>query len=441
MPKRNDMARTITVSSGQSLCGTISVPGDKSISHRSLFFGAIAEGITMVSNFLKAEDTLSTVQCLRSMGVSIEMHDTVVVHGMGLQGLHQPSEVLWMGNSGTTTRLLLGILAGQPFAATLDGDASLRRRPMDRVAIPLQQMGAAISGQGTRCTLPITIQGGPLQALVYTSPVASAQVKTALLLAGLYADGCTSVREPAKSRDHTERMLRGFGVDVLVEGLTVRLCGGQHLQGQQIAIPGDISSAAFFLVAGAIVPGSHITIQHVGINPTRNGIIEVLLAMGALLTISNERLEGGEPVADISISHSRLTGTTICGGMIPRLIDEIPILAVAAAFAEGETIIADAAELRVKESDRIATVGGFLREMGAIIEDRTDGMRITGSTPRHGITVDSQGDHRVAMSAAIASIAAGVTSHIHGAESVATSFPSFTRLLRKLGASINEIEE
>lgn len=434
------MVSTITVSSGQSLYGTISVPGDKSISHRSLLFGAIAEGITLVSNFLKAEDTLSTVQCLRSMGVSIEIHDTVVVHGMGLQGLHQPSDVLWTGNSGTTTRLLLGILAGQPFAATLDGDASLRRRPMDRVAIPLQKMGAVISGQGTRCTLPITIQGGPLQALVYTSPVASAQVKTAILLAGLYAEGVTAVTEPVKSRDHTERILRGFGVEVLEEGLTVRVQGGQHLTGQQISVPGDISSAAFFLVAGAIVPGARVTVKHVGINPTRSGIIEVLQAMGANLILSNERLEGGEPVADISISHSQLTGTTISGALIPRLIDEIPILAVAATFAEGETIIADAAELRVKESDRIATVGGFLREMGAIIEDRSDGMRITGNTPRHGITIDSQGDHRVAMSAAIASIAAGVTSHIHGAESVATSFPSFTRLLRELGASINERE-
>jgi len=309
---------------------------------------------------------------------------------------------------------------------------------MDRVAIPLQLMGARVEGQGERCALPLTIHGGTLRAIDYTSPVASAQVKSAVLLAGLYADGITTVTEPQKSRDHTERMLRGFGVGVEEEGLTVRVRGGQRLTGRDIAVPGDISSAAFFLVAGAIIPGAEVIVTGVGINPTRDGVLDVLRAMGARLDVQNEREEGGEPVADLTVQYGPLTGTAIRGELIPRLIDELPVLAVAAAFAEGTTVIAGARELRVKESDRIVTVSRFLRDMGARVEEREDGMVIDGGLALHGTAVDSDGDHRVAMSAAIAALAAGAENRIAGAESIATSFPTFVELLRKLGANTRE---
>ena len=432
------MTHVLTVAPGDRFAGAIAVPGDKSISHRALLFGALAEGETRIHGFLDSEDTEATRGCLRAMGVKIDCADTVVVHGVGLYGLQAPAEALWVGNSGTTTRLLLGILAGQPFTATLVGDESLNRRPMDRVAIPLRLLGARLEGQGERCTLPLTIHGGNLRAIDYASPVASAQVKSAVLLAGLYADGVTSVTEPQKSRDHTERMLRGFGADVEEDGLTARIRGGQRLTGQTITVPGDISSAAFFLVAGAIVPGARVTVTGVGINPTRSGILDVLQAMGARLELANAREEGGEPVADLTVTHGPLTGAVIRGDVIPRLIDELPVLAVAAAFAEGITEIADARELRVKESDRIATVGRFLRDMGADVEEREDGMLIRGGRPLHGAEVQSEGDHRVAMSAAIAAIAAGANNRIHGAESIATSFPAFVTLLRSLGASVKE---
>jgi 3-phosphoshikimate 1-carboxyvinyltransferase len=430
------MPDLLIVSPGPHFRGTLAVPGDKSISHRALLFGALAEGETCIRGFLDSEDTEATCACLRAMGVAIEDDDTVRVQGVGLHGLRAPEETLWVGNSGTTTRLLLGILAGQPFSATLTGDPSMSRRPMDRVAIPLRMMGSRVEGQGDRCTLPLTVHGGKLHPIDYVSPVASAQVKSAVLLAGLYADGVTSVTEPQKSRDHTERMLRGFGVEVEEEGLTACVRGGQRLTGQTIAVPGDISSAAFFLVAGAIVPGAKVTVTGVGINPTRGGILDVLRAMGARLEIQHEREEGGEPVADLTVKHSRLTGAVIRGEIIPRLIDELPVLAVAAAFAEGATVIADAGELRVKESDRIATVSRFLRDMGVPVEEREDGMVIEGGHPLHGSTVDSDGDHRVAMSAAIAAVAAGVENRIAGAASIATSFPTFTALLRALGASV-----
>lgn len=432
------MSHVLTVMPGTSFTGTVAVPGDKSISHRALLFGALAEGETRITNFLDSEDTQATRGCLQAMGVKIERNEAIVVHGVGLHGLHAPAQALWTGNSGTTTRLLLGILAGQPFSATLSGDASLSRRPMDRVAIPLRQMGAQVDGQGERCTPPITIDGGNLHGIHYHTPVASAQVKSAILLAGLYAGGETCVTEPQKSRNHTERMLRGFGVEVREEGLTVCVHGGQRLYGQQIVVPGDISSAAFFLVAGAIVPNAEVMITGVGINPTRSGIIDVLQAMGADLTITNKREEGGEPVADLTVRHSHLTGTRIAGSLIPRLIDELPILAVAAAFAEGATEIADARELRVKESDRIATVSRFLRDMGVDVEERDDGMLIHGGLPLRGTEVQSDGDHRVAMSAAIAAIAAGVENRIDGAGSIATSFPTFISLLRILGANVKE---
>ncbi|MHB9133919.1 MAG: 3-phosphoshikimate 1-carboxyvinyltransferase [Armatimonadota bacterium] len=429
------MAQILQVAPGSGFTGEITVPGDKSISHRALLFGALADGETTISGFLSSEDTHATAACLRAMGVAIDEGDLVRVHGVGLRGLQAPATTLNTGNSGTTTRLLMGILAGQPFTATLAGDESLSRRPMDRVAIPLRQMGATVEGQGARCTPPITIHGGNLHGIEYQTPVASAQVKSAILLAGLYAEGETTVMEPMKSRDHTERMLQGFGVQVEENGLTVRLRSGQSLHGQAISVPGDISSAAFFLVAGAIVPGAEVTVRGVGINPTRSGILDVLRAMHANLTMTNERIEGGEPVADLTVKYGLLSATTIKGDLIPRLIDELPVLAVAAAFAHGTTVIADAKELRVKESDRIDTVSRFLRDMGADVETREDGMVIHGSRPLHGAEVQSHGDHRVAMSAAIAAVAAGVENRITGAETISTSFPTFTRLLRQLGAT------
>ncbi|MHB9025196.1 MAG: 3-phosphoshikimate 1-carboxyvinyltransferase [Armatimonadota bacterium] len=428
------MSETLIVSPGAHFTGEISVPGDKSISHRALLLGALAEGDTVVRGLLDSEDTRATADCLEAMGVFIEPGETVRIHGAGLHGLHAPQETLYAGNSGTTTRLLLGILAGQPFSATITGDESLTTRPMDRVAIPLRQMGAAVEGQGERLTPPITIQGGELHAINYTSPVASAQVKSAILLAGLYADGITSVTEPEKSRDHTERMLRSFGVEVEEHELTVRVRGGQTLRGQEVKVPGDISSAAFFLVAGCIVPGATVTVCNVGINPTRSGLLAVLAQMGETVILSNRRQEGDEPVADLTVHSQVLHGTTISGGLIPRLIDELPVLAVAAAFAEGVTTIKEAAELRVKESDRIATVSQFLRDMGADIEELKDGMVIRGGKTLHGAEIDALGDHRVAMSAAIAALAAGVENRIHGAETIATSFPNFVPLLQKLGA-------
>ena len=438
LEKCGSMSQTLLVTRGARFGGSISVPGDKSISHRALLFGALAEGETTISGFLASEDTQATAGCLRAMGVVIDEGEAPRVQGVGLQGLQAPGAALWVGNSGTTTRLLLGILAGQRFTAMLAGDDSLNRRPMDRVALPLRQMGAAVTGQGPRCTPPITIAGGALHPISYSSPVASAQVKSAVLLAGLYAEGDTSVSEPQKSRDHTERMLRGFGVEVEEDGLTVWIRGGQRLYGRHVAVPGDISSAAFFLVAGALIAGAGVTVRGVGINPTRSGVLDVLGAMGADITATNVRLEGGEPVADITVQPAPLRGTEIRGALIPRLIDELPVLAVAAACAKGTTVIADARELRVKESDRITTVSRFLREMGAEIEEREDGMVIHGGRPLHSAEVVSDGDHRVAMSAAIAALAAGTTCHIHGAESIATSFPNFTALLRELGAVLEE---
>jgi 3-phosphoshikimate 1-carboxyvinyltransferase len=427
----------LTVSAGESFSGTVAVAGDKSISHRALLFGALADGVTKIYGFLASEDTRVTVGALRAMGVEITEGEVVVIKGAGMHGLKAPTESLWVGNSGTTTRLLLGILAGQPFTAYLSGDNSLNKRPMDRVAIPLRQMGANVTGAGERCTPPIIITGGNLHAIDYISPVASAQVKSAVLLAGLFASGTTSVTEPVTSRDHTERMLRGFGVDVEVNGQRVSVAGGQRLTGGVVRVPGDISSAAFFLVAAAITPGAEVEVCKVGINPTRSGILDVLQAMGAQIEYNNVRNENGEPVADITVRHSQLTGTRIDGAIIPRLIDELPILAVAAAFATGTTVIADATELRVKESDRIVTVARFLRDMGANIEEKLDGMVIHGGNQLNGAVVNSDGDHRIAMSAAVAAIAAGVTNEINGAETVQTSFPNFAELMRSLGAVIN----
>ncbi|SHG77007.1 3-phosphoshikimate 1-carboxyvinyltransferase [Desulforamulus hydrothermalis] len=416
------------------LQGTLAVPGDKSISHRAVMLGALAQGITEIDNFLMGEDCLATVQCFKALGVNIEgpVAGKLRIYGVGLHGLREPAEVLDAGNSGTTTRLLMGILAGQPFCSVLTGDQSLRGRPMARVTAPLTEMGAVFLGRQRNNLLPMAVRGGRLQPLHYQSPVASAQVKSAILLAGLYAAGETSVTEPSRSRDHTERMLQAFGAAVKVTGNTVTLQGLPRLTGQQITVPGDISSAAFLLVAAAIRPGSRVRLTGVGINPTRDGLLQVLKQMGANAEIINERQQGGEPVADIIITGSKLQGTRIAGSLIPRLIDEIPVLAVAAAYAEGLTEIRDAAELKVKESNRIATVAGELRKFGADIEELPDGLLIRGGRPLTGTTCESYGDHRIAMAMAVAGLGARGQTVIRGAQCIPVSFPGFSDALKLL---------
>ena len=415
------------------LRGATTVPGDKSISHRAVMLGALAEGETIITGFLAGEDCLATIDCFRKMGVSIAQDgNTVTVQGVGLHGLQAPTGQLYAGNSGTTIRLLLGILAGQHFAATISGDASIKQRPMGRVVKPLRQMGANISSD----MAPLTI--APAERLVgfhYEMPIASAQVKSALLLAGLYAQGVTSVTEPAQSRDHTEIMFQAFGVPVQRQGLTVAVTGGHCLQGQQIAVPGDISSAAFLIVAALIIPGSELVLRRIGINPTRTGILDVLVSMGADITVAPYTTTG-EPVADIAVRYSKLTGTVVAGDLIPRLIDEIPALAVAAAFASGTTVIRDAAELKVKESNRIAAMVAGLTAMGADVEEQADGMVIRGGKPLTGAVIASAGDHRIAMSFAIAGLAAAGETVINGDDCIPVSFPGFAVTLRELGATI-----
>lgn len=414
------------------LHGTVTVPGDKSISHRAVMFGALADGDTHISGFLTGEDCLSTIDCFRKMGVNIELseHD-VIVHGVGLHGLREPEGSLYTGNSGTTTRLISGILAGQSFPVTLTGDASIEKRPMGRIITPLREMGAEIDGrEGKFC--PLSIRPAALHGITYKMPVASAQLKSALLLAGLYADGPTTVIEPAPSRDHTERMLRALGARVESDGCKVTVYPPKSLRAADVSVPGDISSAAFFLVAGAIVPNSELTLQNVGINPTRDGVIEVLRAMGADLTIFNVRGDA-EPVADLTIRTSRLHGTEISGSLIPRLIDELPVLAVAAAFAEGETVIRDAQELKVKESNRIAAMTTELTRAGADCTETGDGMIIRGGKPLHGAAFESYNDHRIAMSMAVLALAASGESEILTPEVVSISYPDFFKTLRAIG--------
>ncbi|MBM7703859.1 3-phosphoshikimate 1-carboxyvinyltransferase [Metabacillus iocasae] len=418
----------------KGLQGTIVIPGDKSISHRSVMFGAIAEGQTMIHGFLPGDDCLSTISCFQKLGVDIQMIDdhTVLVNGRGLQGLKEPTDLLDVGNSGTTIRLLMGILANTPFHSSLIGDESIAKRPMKRVTNPLRQMNVHIDGRDEGNFTPLVIRGGKTSGIDYQSPVASAQVKSAILLAGLQANGTTTVTEPAKSRDHTERMLQAFGVNVQVDGLKVSIDGGQALQGTRIEVPGDISSAAFFLVAGAIVPQSRIVLKKVGMNPTRTGILDVLHQMGAELTFTNKHEDEAEPFADIEVNTSSLKGIEIGGDLIPRLIDEIPIIALAATQAEGVTVIKDAAELKVKETNRIDTVVNELRKMGADIEATNDGMIIKGKTPLHGNTVSSHGDHRIGMMVAIASCIAEGQTVIEQKEAVAVSYPQFFNHLHQL---------
>jgi len=426
-------------SNAGGLGGRVRVPGDKSISHRALLFGAIAEGETRIEGLLPAEDPLSTAACLRAMGVTvspIEAGATVVVQGAGLDGLAEPDTLLDCGNSGTTMRLMLGLLAGRTGRHfVLSGDASLRRRPMRRVAGPLAEMGATINGRQNGNLAPLAVQGRPLRGAVIHTPVASAQVKSALLLAALSAEGPTTVIEPAHSRDHSERMLRAFGADLTVAGpagteVTVR--PGAVLQGQTVVVPGDISSAAFWLVAAAITPGAALTVDNVGLNPSRTGILEVLESMGARITVLNRRDVAGEPVGDLAVEHGPLQAFTIGGDLIPRLVDEIPVLAVAACCAEGVSRISGAEELRVKETDRLAVMARQLGAMGARLQEQPDGLTIEGGVQLHGAKVDSETDHRVAMSLAVASLVARGDTLLHDSAAAAVSYPGFWDDLARL---------
>lgn len=413
--------------------GEISVPGDKSISHRAVMFGALAKGTTEVTHFLQGADCLSTIDCFRRMGIDIENTPSrILVHGKGLGGLTAPSAALDVGNSGTTLRLISGILAGQDFKVLLDGDASIRRRPMKRIMTPLSMMGADIESlKGNGCA-PLSIAGRPLHAIHYQSPVASAQVKSCVLLAGLYADGTTRVTEPALSRNHTELMLHFFGAQVLSEGTTASIQPSPTLEGRFIQVPGDISSAAYFIAAALLIPGSEVLIRNVGVNPTRDGILRVCQAMGADITRLNERSDSGEPTADLLVRHSSLKGTVIEGDLIPTLIDELPVIAVMAALAKGTTVIRDAAELKVKESDRIQVMTENLTRMGARVEATEDGMIIHGGSSLQGAIIDSHQDHRVAMSFAVAALAAEGETEIRDAECVSISYPGFYQDLASL---------
>lgn len=409
------------------LRGTISPPPDKSISHRAAIFGAIADGCSHIGNFLYAEDCLSTVRCLRALGVTVEEGEgSLLIHGVGRHGLRESFDVLDAGNSGTTMRLLSGLLAGQPFFSILTGDESLRQRPMGRIATPLRMMGAQIWGRSGGTLAPLAITGGNLQGIHYSMPVASAQVKSSLILAALFAQGETVIHEPSPSRDHTERVLRSMGADVREEAGAVRVKPLSHeMLPLSMCIPGDISAAAYWMVAAAIHPDAEVYLSGVGINPTRTGVIDVLRAMGADISIIEERQQGGEPVADIVVRSSSLRGTVIEGPLIPRLIDEVPVLAVAAALAEGETAIRDAAELRVKESDRITTTAQELRRLGARVQETEDGLIIQGGQGLRGALAHSHGDHRLAMTLGVAAMVAQGETTIADAEAVRISYPGF----------------
>ena len=417
----------------KKLQGTITVPGDKSISHRAIMFGSIAFGMTEVGNFLRGADCLSTIDCFRKLGIQIEeTSNRIFIHGKGLHGLTRPNSILDAGNSGTTTRLISGILAAQNFTVTLTGDASIQKRPMGRIITPLSQMGADITSINQNQCAPLLINGQNLHGIEYHSPVASAQVKSAILLAGLYADSDTSVTEPFVSRNHTEIMLQSFGAPITTSNTTAKITPGSKLSGQKVEVPGDISSAAYFLVAGLITPNSEILIQNVGINPTRDGILRVIKMMGGNLKLENSRIENGEEVADLLVSSSQLQGIEIGGSLIPTLIDEIPVIAVMAAYAKGQTVIKDAAELKVKESNRIDVMVQNLSAMGAHIEATEDGMIIDGGFPLIGTHIESHLDHRIAMSFAIAGLNASGEMHISNPECVDVSYPNFFKDLASL---------
>lgn len=416
------------------LRGDFSPPPDKSISHRAVILASLASGRSIIRNFLRAEDTLRTLNAFVKMGIRIEgpsEKDKVVIHGKGLTGLKEPEDIIDCGNSGTTMRLLSGVLAGQPFSATLTGDHSLRSRPMQRVIAPLTEMGAVITSERGGYP-PLKIMGGELKPINYISPVASAQVKSAILLAGLYCKGITSVKEPEKSRDHTERMLKAAGIDVNIKGLEVSIKGRATPDPLEITIPADLSSAAFFIVAATIVPNSEILIRDTGVNPTRTGLIDILKMMGADIRLENLREVSGEPVADIYVRHSALRGIEVGGDMIPRTIDELPVLFIAASMAQGTTRITGARELRVKESDRIASMAEELRKMGVTVEELDDGLIIQGRQYLNGAILKSHGDHRVAMAMAVAGLVAQGETIVEDTECIATSFPEFAETITRL---------
>ena len=416
-----------TVAPAARLEGVLDVPPDKSLSHRAALFAGLARGKSRIAHFLRGEDCLNTLGCLEAMGVGIswDANGDLLVTGAGLEGLREPRDVLWAGNSGTTIRLLAGVLAGAPFFAAITGDASLRGRPMRRVVDPLTQMGARIWGREDARFAPLAFRGGAVSPLAYESPVASAQVKSAVLLAGLFADGETSVNEPARSRDHTERMLAAQGAVVRVAGTRASLLGRPTLAPLDFRVPGDISSAAFWLVAGTLVPGSELLLRGVGVNETRTGVLDVLLAMGADITREHARDEAGEPVCDLRVRSARLRGTRIAGELIPRLVDEIPILAVAAASAEGETEIADAGELRVKESDRIKAILAQFGPLGLVAEERPDGLLVQGGARWRPGGGTSGGDHRIAMCLAVIGLLADGPVAVGDTACTRTSYPGF----------------
>lgn len=431
---------TFVVEPGGALRGRLRVPGDKSISHRAIMLGSLAEGTTIISGFLEGEDCLATLRAFRAMGVRIDGPDQgrVTVHGVGLRGLRAPADPLNMGNSGTSMRLMAGILAGQDFDSMLVGDASLTRRPMRRVTAPLAQMGARIESADSG-TAPLRIRGGQrLTGIDYPLPVASAQVKSCLLLAGLYAEGVTHITEPAPTRDHTERMLEGLGYPLVRENeRSVALTGGGRLIGTDMDLPADISSAAFFLVGASITPGSDLVLEHVGVNPTRDGVIEILRLMGADIERLNPHLAGGEPVADLRVRYAPLHGIRIPEALVPLAIDEFPALFIAAACAQGKTILTGAEELRVKESDRIQVMAEGLSALGVVADPMPDGIVIQGG-PLSGGGTDSHGDHRIAMSFAMAALCAGGAIRIEDCANVDTSFPGFASLARGVGLAIQE---
>jgi 3-phosphoshikimate 1-carboxyvinyltransferase len=417
----------------QRLEGQIDIPGDKSISHRSVMFGAIANGTTTVTNFLKGEDCLSTISCFQKLGVKIEeTGDSLVIEGKGWDHLTEPSSVLNVGNSGTTIRLMLGLLSGRPMHTTFIGDDSIGKRPMKRVITPLREMGAILDGRNNGDYTPLSLRGGGLRPISYQLPIASAQVKSSIILAALQAKGTTTIVEPVQTRDHTERMIRQFGGHIETDNLTITVSGPQTLKGTQVNVPGDISSAAFFLVAGAIVEEGKILLRNVGLNPTRTGIIDVLNKMGAKMTIHPNNEEEFEPVGDITIEPSHLIGTVIEGDLIPRLIDEVPIIALLATQANGKTIIKDAEELKVKETNRIDTVVNELLKLGADITATDDGMIINGPTKLHGSVVSSHGDHRIGMMLAVASLICTGELTLEEADAIAVSYPNFFSDLSQL---------
>ena len=422
-----------TIIPAKKLCGTLTLPGDKSISHRAVMLASLASGTSVIKNILHSDDTLTTIEAFRALGIDIkESPDEITIIGRGLNGLEEPTRPIFMRNSGTSMRLLLGILAGQPFAATLTADKGLAARSMRRVTEPLSMMGAKFEGKNNADYAPITVRGGKLKPIDYVSPVASAQVKSAILLAGLYAGGKTSVTEPSKSRDHTERMLKAFGARVSAEGLKISVEGGANLRAQDIDVPGDISGAAFFMVAATIVKDSSVTLKSIGVNPTRTGIIDILNKMGAKIAIENAREAASEPVADITIESSELRGAVIEGDLIPRSIDELPVVMVAAAYARGTTIIKGAQELKVKETDRISSMAANLKNMGAKFNLKGDDIVIEGTGALNGITAMSFGDHRTAMSIAVAGLAAKGDTTIDDTACIAKSYPNFLKDLNSL---------